>query len=132
MTNQRKPLRAQAYRSTFLVSRAWFARRDEWFATQAACAQPLICSGCGRPATKKQLELHHVDYAGVSRRDDGRWVALEAHGDLVSMHPYCHDLLHRLIDRDTVLSRHRTRRAASEFALQVLRQKLSQREGTSP
>lgn len=131
MTNNRKPLRANAYRSTFLRSRAWFARRDEWFATQAMCAGPLICNGCGRPATKKQLELHHLDYAGVSQSDDGRWAALEAHRDLVPMHPYCHDLLHRLIDRDTVLSRHRTRRAASEFALQVLRQKLNPPEGNS-
>ena len=132
MTNHRKPLRARAYRSTFLHSREWFARRDEWFATQAMRARPFTCDGCGRPATKKQLELHHLDYAGVSQRDDGRWVALEAHGDLVPMHPYCHDLLHRLIDRDTVLSRHRTRRAASEIALQTLRRKLSPLEGTSP
>lgn len=131
MTNNRKPLHARAYRSTFLRSRAWFARRDKWFATQALCARPIACAGCGRPSTKRDLELHHLDYAGVSQTEDGRWVALEAHRDLVAMHPYCHELLHRLIDRDIVLSRHRARRAASEYALQVLRRKLSPLEGTS-
>jgi 5-methylcytosine-specific restriction protein A len=47
------------------------------------------------------------------------------------MHPYCHDLLHRLIDRDAVLARNRTRRAASDHALQRLRQKLRPVEGTA-
>lgn len=132
MTNRRKPLHAKAYRSSFLRSRAWFARRDAWFATQTMCARPLSCAACGRRATKKELELHHLDYAGVSQTDDGRWVALEADQDLVPLHPYCHELLHRLIDRDAVLSRHRARRAASEFALEVLRLKLDAFEGTAP
>ena len=132
MSNRRKPLHAKAYRSSFLRSRAWFARRDAWFATQAMCARPLACAGCGWRAVKKELELHHLDYSGVSQTDDGRWVALEADRDLVPMHPYCHELLHRLIDRDAVLSRHRARRAASEFALEVLRLKLNALEGTAP
>lgn len=131
MSNRRKPLHAKAYRSSFLRSRAWFARRDAWFATLAMCARPLNCAGCGRRATKKELELHHLDYSGVGQTDDGRWVALEADRDLVPLHPYCHELLHRLIDRDPVLARHRARRAASEFALEVLRLKLNTFEGTA-
>ncbi len=131
MTNRRKPLHAKAYRSTFLRSRAWFARRDEWFAAHSLVTYPLTCAGCGRPASRRELELHHLDYAGVHQTEDGRWVARERHADLVPMHPYCHELLHRLIDRDAVLSRHRTRRAASEIALRALRHKLEALNGTA-
>lgn len=132
MTNRRKPLHAKTYRSAFLRSRAWFARRDEWFAEQQSLVlHPLACAGCGRPASKRELELHHLDYAGVHQTDDGRWIARERHADLVPMHPYCHELLHRLIDRDAVLSRHRTRRAASEIALRALRRKLQALNGTA-
>ena len=131
MTNRRKPSLVNVYRSEFLRSRTWFARRDRWFAEQAARGIPLGCVGCKRPATPKQLELHHLDYAGVVL-EAGKWKAQEKHGDLVPMHPYCHDLLHRLIDRDEVLSRHRTRRTASEHALNRLRQQLQHLEGTVP
>lgn len=131
MTNRRKPLRAKAYRSEFLRSRAWFARRDLWYATESSVSRPLACAGCGCPATARQLELHHLTYAGVHRMEDGMWLARERHIDLVPMHPYCHELLHRLIDRDAVLSRHRTRRAASEIALKALRRKLESLEGSA-
>ena len=128
MSNTRKPPLVNVYRSEFLRSRTWFARRDRWFTEQAGRGIPLACAGCGRAAAKKQLELHHLDYSGVVM-EQGRWQALEAHDDLVPMHPYCHDLLHRLIDRDAVLARNRTRRAASDQALQRLRQKLHPAEG---
>ena len=42
-----------------------------------------------------------------------------------------HDLLHRLIDRDAVLSRNRTRRTASHLALARLRQKLQPDSGSA-
>lgn len=90
---------------------------------------PLACVACGIPATKRDLELHHLDYAGVQQLEDGRWVARESDGDLIPLHPYFHELLHRLIDRDAVLSRHRTRRAASELALDALRRILTLAEG---
>lgn len=90
---------------------------------------PLACVACGIPATKRDLELHHLDYAGVQQLEDGRWVARESDGDLIPPHPYFHELLHRLIDRDAVLSRHRTRRAASELALDALRRILTLAEG---
>jgi hypothetical protein len=119
------------YRSEFLHSRAWFARRDRWFTEQSAHAGAVVCAACGQPGTRDTLELHHLDYAGVVTRD-GRWCALEAHEDLVALHPYCHDLLHRLIDRDTVLSRHRTRRDATRIALDRLRTKLTESKETGP
>lgn len=130
MTNRRRPALMNLYRSEFLHSRTWFARRDRWFTQQAARCIALTCAGCGRPAEKKQLELHHLDYTGVVL-EQGRWIALEAHDDLVPMHSYCHDLLHRLIDRDAVLTRNRTRRAASVHALERLRRSLQPKEGTA-
>lgn len=130
MSNTRKSPLVSLYRSEFLHSRTWFARRDGWFTEQATRGIPLACAACGRAATKKQLELHHLDYTGVVL-EQGRWRALEPHDDLVPIHPYCHDLLHRLIDRDVVLARNRTRRAASDHALQRLRQKLLPVEGSA-
>ncbi|WP_426321852.1 hypothetical protein [Microbacterium sp. E-13] len=124
MSNRRKTASRSSYRSQFLRSPAWFARRDRWFRKQQRLGRPLACVACGQPAPKERLELHHLDYVGV-RFVDGAWRAFERHDDLVPMHPYCHDLLHRLIDRDIVLSRHRTRRTASALALQRLRLKLS-------
>ena len=124
MSNGRRPGFFNLYRGEFLRSRIWFARRDRWFAEERAVGRPLECAGCGQPAEKTQLELHHLDYTGLVL-EQGRWTAREAHDDLVPMHPYCHDLLHRLIDRDAVLARNRTRRAASHQALQRLRLKLT-------
>lgn len=129
MSNRRTPLHANAYRTTFLRSRAWFARRDAWFAHSAVGPQPLGCAACGIQADKRYLELHHLDYAGVQRLGNGGWVAREPDSDLIPLHPYCHELLHRLIDRDAVLSRHRTRRAASELALDALRRTLTHADG---
>lgn len=128
MSNRRKPPLMDLYRSEFLRSPAWFARRNRWFAQQAARGIPLECAACGRRAAKQDLELHHLDYAGVVC-ERGRWKALERHDDLTAMHPYCHELLHRLLDRDAVLAQHRTRRVASHHALERLRRKLHEAEG---
>ncbi|MGC5225224.1 hypothetical protein ACPW96_21855 [Micromonospora sp. DT81.3] len=124
MSNRRRPGIFNLYRSEYLRSRAWFARRDRWFAEERAAGRLLECAGCGRPADKSHLELHHLDYAGMLD-GKGNFTASEPHEDLVPMHAYCHELLHRLIDRDAVVARNRTRRAASHEALQRLRQKLA-------
>lgn len=124
MTNQRRPGLVNLYRGEFLHTKVWFARRDRWFREEHATGRPLECAGCGRPADKRELELHHLDYSGVIFQN-GTWRAIEIHDDLVPMHPYCHELLHRLIDRDFVLSNNRNRRAASHLALQRLRTKLT-------
>jgi hypothetical protein len=124
MSNRRKPALAGMYRRTYLRSPEWFARRDRWFAEQAARGIPLTCAGCGQPATKARLELHHLDYSGLVPGDN-KILAREKHEDLTAMHAYCHELLHRLIDRDKVLSHNRTRRAATEIALIKLRRSLA-------
>lgn len=130
MSNRRRSGLLNIYRADFLHSPVWFARRDRWFVEEASLGRVLACAGCGHAASKTQLELHHLDYVGVVL-EQGRWQALEAHDDLVPMHPYCHDLLHRLLDRDAVLSQNRTRRTASDLALERLRRKLQPAEGAS-
>ncbi|MET0714894.1 MAG: hypothetical protein ABWY57_08260 [Mycetocola sp.] len=130
MSNRRKPGVRNAYRSAFLSSPAWRARRARWFRKQERLGLPVACAGCGRPAIKEQLELHHVDYSGV-RFVDGSWRAFERHTDLVALHPYCHWMLHQLIEHDPVLTHHRGRRVASAIALSVLRGKLLNLEETS-
>ncbi len=104
------------YRSDFLRSPAWFARRERWFRKHARTGQSPACAVCGGVGTSASLELHHLDYRGVTVAD-GSWRAFERHEDLVPMHPACHDLVHRLIDRDTVLARQRTRRDATAIAI---------------
>ena len=126
MSNRRKTGVQNAYRADFLRSPAWFARRARWFRKEERLGRPLLCSACRRLATSAQMELHHLDYTGV-RFVRGGWRAFERHDDLVPLHPHCHDLLHRLIDRDRVLAYHRSRRDASVIALERLRTKL-QRE----
>jgi len=129
MSNRRKSSVANAYPTELLRSPAWFARRARWFRKRSRLDGHLTCVGCELPATPDQLELHHLDYAGVEVID-GSWRAFERHDDLVPLHPYCHDLLHRLIDRDRVLTRPRARWAASTVALQRLREKLLRAEET--
>lgn len=111
------------YKSDFLRSRAWFARRDRWFLTEERRGRTPACGVCGAGAPPSGLKLHHLDYAGVTFTS-GRWRALEKHADLIAMHPVCHDLIHRLIDRDTVLSRQRTRRDATTIAAARIREAL--------
>lgn len=118
MSNRRRG--AVRYRSGYLRSRVWFRRRDAWFTEEAARAGRLSCAGCDAVDVKARLELHHLDYTGVLEDQHAGWVAGEDHEDLLSMHPSCHELLHRLIDRDKVLSRHRSRREATRIGLQRL------------
>jgi 5-methylcytosine-specific restriction protein A len=130
VSNRRKPF-GDPYRTGFLRSPAWRGRRARWFRKQERLGRPLACAGCGLAATSDQLELHHLDYAGVRRAADGTWRAFEPHADLVPLHPYCHGLLHQFIERDRILSYHRDRRVASAVALTLLRAKLSNLEVSS-
>lgn len=124
MSNRRIRGWGNTYRTGYLRSRTWFQRRDQWFADERAHGAVISCAACGREAKPSQLELHHNDYRGVIRTERG-WVSRESHRDLVPLHPLCHELLHRLLERDRVLGRMRTRRDASTLALVRLRQKLS-------
>ncbi len=120
MSNRRKPSFGNEYRTGFLRSPVWFARRDRWFREEVQRHGSLVCLVCGQTATARTLELHHLDYRRVTF-SDGRWHARERHDDLVSLHAGCHERLHRLIERDVVLSRHRRRRDASMIAIAKLR-----------
>lgn len=124
MSNRRKRRGSAAYRSEFLRSPAWFARRSRWFRKEERLGSPLTCEVCGLPASREELELHHLDYSGVSFVA-GSWRAFERHLDLIPLHPYCHGMLHQLIDHDPVLAFHRDRRVASAIAMRVLQTKLA-------
>lgn len=127
MTNRRAP-GGSDYRA-FLRSPAWFARRARWFRTAKQRGDAIECHVCGAAGTQSSLELHHLDYAGVTIVD-GKWRAFEPHTDLVPMHPSCHEILHRLVDRDTVLSRQRTRRDATAIAAETIRHALTRQESS--
>lgn len=118
MSNRRRPPVHNTYQAGFLRSPAWFARRARWFRHH-----PTVCAGCGKTGTPRTVELHHLDYAGVTHTDAG-WQAWEKDDDLLPLCHRCHEQVHWLIDRDYVLAHLRTRRAATEIALTVLRKEL--------
>ena len=124
MSNRRNP-NARGYRSGYLRSVPWFRRRDSWFA-QAAATGELACAAFHRAGVPREFELHHITYAGVVQ-DGTRWIAGEAHNDLIPLHPLCHELLHRFIDTDPILARHRSREDATAQALPKV---LARIEGT--
>lgn len=119
MSNRRRSGVGNSYRRGYLRSRAWFARRDRWFRDERRKVGQLECAGCGGEAATHD-DLHHVNYSGVVQIAPDQWRAGEAHEDLMVMHPACHELLHRLIERDPVLARHKNRRKANELALKQL------------
>ena len=122
-SNARKP-GASDYRSGYLRSVTWFRRRDAWFAEQLSRTGVLRCTVCWSIASRRDLQLHHLDYSGVSRAWR-RWHAGEEHEQLLAMHPVCHDLVHRIIDTDPVLRRHRTRPIATVQAIRIARARLA-------
>lgn len=126
MGNARRPAPNNSYRSRFLRSPSWFARRDRWFRQHAVGGVPIVCALCDVAGNHRSLELHHIDYSGVVLTARG-WRAWERDEDLLPLHSACHEELHRLIDRDTVLSRQRSRRDATEIALGLLRNVRTQR-----
>lgn len=131
MSNRRRSGPGNNYRTGFLKSSAWFARRDRWFQDETGRAGRLRCIVCTTTADRRDLELHHLDYTGVQQTTTG-WIAAEQHDDLVPAHPRCHELLHRLLDRDRVLRSLRGRRTANTRAIRQLRRKFaSSRTGQS-
>lgn len=54
------------------------------------------------------------------------WAAREVHEDLCTMHPACHDEVHRILDSDPVLRNHRTRPIATIHAIRIARTRLPQ------
>lgn len=123
-SNARKPASGNRYRSGYLRSVAWFRRRDAWFAEQLSRTGVLRCVVCWQPAGRRELELHHLDYSGVARSWRG-WHAGEQHEHLHAMHPGCHELVHRILDTDLVLRRHRSRPIATVLAIHTARQRIA-------
>lgn len=128
MSNARKSPVGNRYRSGYLKSVPWFRRRDQWFAEQESRTHELRCVVCGRPATRRELELHHLNYTRVALVGD-RWIAGETHEDLCAMHPACHDMVHRVLDNDPVLRAHRTRPVATVHAIQIARNRIHASNG---
>ncbi|MGN6760120.1 MAG: hypothetical protein ACTHJI_02145 [Leifsonia sp.] len=134
MSNRRKPAwDATGYRTRYLHSPAWYRRRAKWFIAERHQHGVLRCALCLGTGTEKTLELHHLDYRGVTQGPHG-WVAAEPHEDLICLHPRCHEWVHKLIDRDRALSGLVSRRAASVQAITRLRGKIAQllEEGAEP
>ncbi len=123
MSNARKSAVGNLYRSGYLRSVPWFRRRDQWFTEQEARTYELRCVVCGRAATRRQLELHHLDYTRVTLVG-ARWICGEIHEDLCAMHPACHGLVHRVLDSDPVLRGHRTRPVATVHAIRIARTRI--------
>lgn len=123
MSNARNPGRDGSYRTGYLRSVPWLRRRAAWFTEQQARTGELRCLVCWRLATRRELELHHLDYSRVTRIGE-RWSAREDHEDLCAMHPGCHELVHRILDADPVLRRHRTRPLATVQAIRIARSRL--------
>lgn len=124
MSNRRRPARANIYRTRYLHSPAWFARRDRWFTEEQTCTGEVRCALCLGIGNAHTLELHHLDYRGVSQTPRG-WAAHERHEDLAALHPRCHEYVHQLIDRDRALSGFVSRRAASTQAISRLQAKIA-------
>lgn len=124
MSNARKPsAKAQDYRTGYLKSTAWFARRDGWIAAELHRIGHLVCGVCEGDVDRRKVEIHHLSYEGVTRDGDS-WFAHEAHEDLVGLHVRCHEWLHRLLDSDAALRRMTDRRLANRIAIVRLRAKL--------
>lgn len=124
MSNRRRPARGNRYRSGYLRSVAWFRRRDAWFAEEITRNGTARCCVCDRPGVKRTLELHHLEYSGVSEGPDG-WVAGEVHEDLVAAHPRCHEWIHKLLDRDDAFGGLMSRRSANLQVISRLRSKIA-------
>lgn len=84
----------------YLRSGAWFARRRAWFTDHADKDRCVGCAVCRIRLTLATVQLHHVNYDGVSKTSAGRWQAKEHDQDLVAMCAEHHEALHVLFDRD--------------------------------
>lgn len=113
--------RHRAFYARYIVSAAWFRRRDEWAVAEAArvAPSPVLCrGGCGTVWNVTRDDLHHLDYSRLGN---------EAHEDLWAMCRSCHNALHRLIE-STKSWRRLPKRQANMQGIAVL----AARTGTKP
>lgn len=123
---KRKPAHAaSSYRDGYLKSRAWFARRSNWFNAEQKLRGSVRCAVCDTTLTLQTLVLHHYEYAGVIQRPDGTWIGRERHTDLVAFCNPDHDALHRYLDRDPAWKM-LGRRAATQHLVRKMRLRLAE------
>ncbi|MBS3177211.1 MULTISPECIES: hypothetical protein [unclassified Pseudoclavibacter] len=123
MSNGRAGIASRAYRLQYLKSKQWHARRARWFDQNPAQHQCCVCKRM-EPQAKRRLELHHIDYRGVTQLLNGGWLANERDEDLLPMHPLCHRLVHELMDNDGALRYMRSRKEATLLAIAKVRSRL--------
>jgi len=122
---RRTARRRRGYVQGYLRSIAWFRRRDQWFADELSRRGVIRCIVCRKAGSRRVLELHHLDYTGVSQDARTEWIADERHEDLVAAHPRCHEWIHTLLDRDEAASAAVDRRAANLRVIRGLRAKFA-------
>lgn len=123
MSNGRAGIASRAYRLQYLKSKQWHARRARWFDQNPDQHKCCVCKR-EEPQAKRRLELHHIDYRGVTQLLNGAWMANERDEDLLPMHPLCHRLVHELMDNDGALRYMRSRKEATLQAIAKVRARL--------
>lgn len=118
----------EGYRA-YLDSEAWAERRQRWFDDCRAAGFEPACQVCSVTLTAHgSLDLHHVDYDGVSQdTETGEWSAQERHKDLLPMCRACHMELHRRMDTPRAYYGWSRRRATVHIAARM-RKELSRKE----
>lgn len=111
--------RSSGYRDGYLRSRAWYARRREFLATQTREDGTLRCQCLGEVLTADTADVHHVSYEGVTQEEDGTWQSHEADEDLIVLCRWCHERMHTLMDHDRGWSQ-ASRRAASRRIIRTI------------
>lgn len=119
---RKRGAKALAYRSGYLGSEAWAARRRAYYGGVWSRGFVAMCQVCGKTgADGVSLHLHHLSYEGVRRGADGVWVAGEKDEDLLPLCETDHESLHKILDDFSSGYRGWSRRAASLRIVQQLR-----------
>ena len=102
LQRRRRGPRGAAY-DAYLASKAWKAKRQQWYAAWlTAAGTPPVCAACGARWTLKTGHLHHVTYMRLGREEPE---------DLLPLCARHHRQLHAIFD--TSLSWRRLGRAAA-------------------
>lgn len=70
-----RPRRRKGYVTGYLLSIAWFRRRDQWFAEEQHRKGAIRCEVCRKAGKQRTFELHHVDYDRVTQDAAQQWIA---------------------------------------------------------
>src|SRR3954471_20643956 len=86
---RRRGARGAAY-DAYLASKAWKAKRQQWYAAWlTAAGTPPVCAACGSRWTLKTGHLHHLTYMRLGREEPE---------DLVPLCARHHRQLHAIFD----------------------------------